>query len=129
MSRFTRFAKGRTHKPGIANKTELRYGDYLESLRLSGEIEWFRFEGLKLRLAEATFYTPDYAVMTANGTMECHEVKAGMVDKSGKVHAISEDASRIKIKIAAEQYPFEFRMAIERPKKAGGGFQVQAVRE
>ena len=38
---------------------------------------WYRFEGVKLRLADNTFYTPDFAVMSAAGTMEMHEVSPG----------------------------------------------------
>jgi hypothetical protein len=63
-----------------------------------GDILWYRFEGLKLRLADNTFYTPDFAVMAADGVMECHEVKG-----------FWRDDARAKIKIAAEQYPFRFK--------------------
>ena len=126
--RFMRFAKGRTRIAGKANKTESRYADVLEARRLCGEIEWYKFEGFNVRLADSTFYMPDYVVMLADGTFEAHEVKAGRVDKAtGKVVKISEDASNIKIKIAADMYPFRFVWAVEQPKKLGGGFVLQTV--
>ena len=89
-------------KTGAMNKTEAAYGDYLELRRRAGEVAWFKFEGLKLRLADSTFYTPDYAVMLIDGAIECHEVKGHW-----------QDDARAKIKIAAELYPFRF-VAVQR---------------
>jgi hypothetical protein len=82
---------------GKANKTEAAYGDFLELRRRAGEVLWFKFEGMKFKLADNTFYTPDYPVLLADGTMEMHEVKGFML----------EDAN-VKIKVAAELYPFAF---------------------
>lgn len=50
-------------KTGQMNATERAYGQLLELRKRAGEIAWYKFEGLKLRLADNTFYTPDYAVM------------------------------------------------------------------
>ncbi len=126
--RFTRFARGRTHKVTSENKTEGRYRDVLELRRMAGDVAWYRFEGFKLRLADGAFYTPDYAVMLSEGNLQCHEVKAGMIDKTtGLLKMLSEDTSRVKVKVAAEMYPFEFWYAIERPRKAGGGFDLVPV--
>src|SRR4051812_7389264 len=69
-----RFALGRL-PTGTLNKTEQAYADYLEQQRRLDVIAWFRFEGIKLRLADNTFYSPDFAVMGADGTLEMHEVK------------------------------------------------------
>lgn len=98
-------------KVGQMNKTEKAYGDHLEQRRIAGEVAWYKFEGLKLRLADNTFYTPDYAVMLANGEIECHEVKGHW-----------QDDARVKIKIAAELYPFRFIAVKAKPKKEGGGW-------
>jgi hypothetical protein len=59
---------------------------------------WFEYEAVKLRLADKTFYSPDFAVMVANGELEMHEVKG-----------FWEDDARVKIKCAAEKFPFRFR--------------------
>ncbi len=56
------YAKGRM-PVGVMNKTEMLYGSQLEMRRRAGEIAWFKFGGLKLRLADNTFYTPDFFVM------------------------------------------------------------------
>lgn len=101
-------------KPGQQNKTEAAYGQTLEARRQAGEIAWYRFEGLKLRLADNTFYTPDFAVMRTDGQIECHEVKGVWVDDA-----------RVKIKVAAEMYPFRFLAVKAMPKKQGGGWDVE----
>lgn len=46
-------------KTGQMNKTESAYCQHLEQRKRAGEIAWYRFEGIKLRLADNTFYTPD----------------------------------------------------------------------
>lgn len=108
------YALGRL-KAGAMNKTEQAYDQHLALLQHAGQIAWRRFEGLKLRLADNTFYTPDFAVMAADGVIECHEVKGYW-----------QDDARAKIKIAADQYPFRFIAIKARAKKEGGGWEVEA---
>lgn len=97
---------------GAQNKTEAAYeATVLRPGMMAGEIAWYRFEGLKLRLADNTFYTPDYAVMRSDGLIEVHEVKGFWTDDA-----------RVKIKVAAEQYPFRFIAVKALAKKAGGGW-------
>jgi hypothetical protein len=98
-------------KAGQMNKTEAAYAEHLKGLQHAGEVLWFRFEGLKLRLADSTFYTPDFAVLSADGVMECHEVKGHW-----------QDDARVKVKVAADQYPFRFLAVTARPKREGGGW-------
>jgi len=93
-------------KSGQMNKTEADYSAYLEILLRAGEIAWYRYEGIKFRLASNTFYSPDFAVMLPDGEMQIHEVKGYMMD----------DAAA-KIKIAAEMFPFQF--FIVRKEKSG----------
>lgn len=104
------FALGRL-KVGAMNKTEAAYSQHLAVLQHAGEIVWFKFEGVKLRLADNTFYTPDFAVMSSDGVMEMHEVKGYW-----------QDDARAKIKIAADLYPFRFKAYIAKTKKNGGGW-------
>lgn len=104
------FALGRL-KRGEMNKTEASYRDRLQLLQNAGEILWFKFEALKLRLADNTFYTPDFAVMLSSGEMECHEVKG-----------FWQDDARVKIKVAADLYPFRFVAVKPEAKKRGGGW-------
>lgn len=108
------YALGRL-KTGEMNATEREYGNMLELRHRAGDVLWYKFEGVKLRLADNTFYTPDYAVMTADYVIECHEVKGHW-----------QDDARVKIKVAASLYPFRFIAMRKRAKKDGGGFAVEA---
>ena len=102
-------------KAGAMNKTEAEYGQLLERLKASGDVLWYRFEGVKLRLADATFYSPDFAVMRADGRLQMVEVKGFMLD----------DAN-VKLKVAAGMYPFEFLLVRKRQKSKGGGWNTEA---
>lgn len=113
MRQIKHAALGRM-KTGQMNQTEEAYARALELLRAAGEVLWFKFEGVKLRLADNTFYSPDFAVMQASGHMEMHEVKG-----------FWQDDARAKIKIAADMYPFRFIAVTKRAKKNGGGWQVE----
>lgn len=93
---FNHKALGRL-APGVMNRTETAYAQHLDLLMKTGDVLWYRFEGLKFRLADKTFLTPDFAVMTRSGLIELHDVKGFMM----------EDAN-VKMKVAADQYPFEF---------------------
>ncbi|WP_232826571.1 DUF1064 domain-containing protein [Bordetella bronchiseptica] len=96
------------------NKTEQAYAAYLNQLQTVGGILWHKFEGMKLRLADNTFYTPDFAVMRPDGQIELHEVKG-----------FWQDDARVKIKVAADMYPFKFLAIKARAKKNGGGWEVE----
>lgn len=101
-------------KTGTMNKTEAAYAATLDARRHAGEVAWFKFEGIKLRLADNTFYTPDFAVMLADGALEMHEVKG-----------FWQDDARAKIKIAADLYPLRFVAVRALPKKGGGGWSIE----
>lgn len=101
-------------KTGQMNKTEEAYARHLEDRKARGEVAWYKFEGVKLRLADNTFYTSDFAVMLSDGTMEMHEVKGHW-----------QDDARAKIKIAADLYPFRFIAVKAKAKKHGGGWDVE----
>ncbi|MCF0059884.1 DUF1064 domain-containing protein [Dyadobacter chenwenxiniae] len=87
------------------NQTEARYAQRLELLKHAGEILWYEFEPANLRLADKCFYKIDFMVLKASGELEVHEVK-------GKW----EDDSLVKIKVAADKFPFRF-IAIQYLKK------------
>ena len=73
---------------GVMNKTEQRYAFHLAGLRQAGQIARYDFEPVKLRLADRTFYTPDFRVIIPDGTIEFHEVKG-----------FWRDDARVKIKV------------------------------
>ena len=101
------YALGRL-KTGQMNKTEAAYAQHLGLLQHAGEIAWHKFEGLKLRLADNTFYTADFFVMNAESVLEVHEVKGFWTDDA-----------RVKTKVAASMYPFKF-FGVQRGKRNTG---------
>ena len=94
-------------KVGGMNKTEAAYAQHLYLRKCAGEVLDYRFEPMNLRLADNTFYRPDFGVLLADGHYELHEVKGHWTDDA-----------RVKIKVAAEIHPFRFRAV----KKAGTGW-------
>jgi len=99
------------------NKTEKAYAQDLELRRLAHEIESWRFERVTLRLGKdgRTTYTPDFLVIGVGGEQTFHEVKG-----------FWRDDARVKIKVAAHQFPeYNFVAAQKRPKREGGGWKIE----
>ena len=107
------YALGRM-ETGRMNATEERYAAHLAARQAAGDVHWFAFEAVKFRLADLTFYTPDFLVLPASLVLEVHEVKGHW-----------EDDARVKIKVAASLFPFRFYGIKQKSKKAGGGFEVE----
>lgn len=101
-------------KPGVMNKTETAYELELKAQQERGEILWYRFEGITLKLAKDTRFTPDFFVMLHNGEMECHECKS-----------IWRDDAKVKIRVASELFPFRFIAVYANTKRDGGGFRKE----
>lgn len=103
-------------RQGERNRTEAAYEAHLELRRRVGEVAWYRFEGIKLRLADNTFLTPDFAVMLTDGRLQMHEVKGFM-----------QDDANVKLKVAAEAYPFDIIVIRAKAKRDGGGWEMRTV--
>lgn len=95
---FKRPAKGKK-KPryGKMNLLEAAYAEVLAVRELKGEVIWWGFEALRFRLADGTYYCPDFAVQLADGTIELHETKGRWME-----------SARLRIKVAADRFPFRF---------------------
>lgn len=84
-----------TPRRGRKNRTEEAYAAILQARKLAREVEDFGFERVKLRLADGAWYTPDFDVTLADGSLEFHETKGGFIREAGM----------LRIKVAAHQYP------------------------
>jgi hypothetical protein len=114
-ARASVIAVGRTAR-GVMNKTEARYASEILDVRKAlGEVAEYWYESVKLRLADGSWFTVDFFVMLADGRLEAHEVKGHW-----------RTAERVRIKVAAERYPFIFTSAQRRKKKEGGGWKVES---
>lgn len=106
------------------NSTEIAYeAEVLIPAQIRGEIRSWMFEPIKLRLADRTYYSPDYLVVLTNGRMAFHEVKG----RPGSGPGGWMDDARVKVKVAAERYGelFGFVGASRLPKKDGGGWKIE----
>lgn len=101
-------------KTGERNKLEASYEQHLECRKQSGEIRWYTFEGIKFRLADNCFYTPDFIVMLSDCEIQAHECKS-----------VWRDDAKVKMKMAAEIYPFRFVAVYALSKKEGSGFRYE----
>ena len=111
-------ALARIDRASRMNKTEVSYALELTMRKRVGAIRDYAFESHKLRLADNTYYTPDFMVILSNREIEFHEVKGWW-----------RDDARAKIKVAAEQFPmYRFRAIQARPKKDGGGWIEETFR-
>jgi len=103
---------GQTKRPGVMNKLEEAYSWVLEADRRAGLLTWYAYEAITLRIAHDCRYTPDFAVRTAGGQLEFHEVKGYM-----------RDDARVKLKVAAATFPFKFLLV----RKSGQGWEITEV--
>lgn len=84
------------------NKLERRYSQHLDLRKMAGEVFRWDFQPEKLRLADRTYYDPDFRVILEDGTVEFHETKGFM-----------RDDAVVKLKCAAEQHPYPFVLVRE----------------
>lgn len=99
---------------GDMNKTEGRYAQQLDARKAAGEVVWWGFEQVKLRLARNTHLTIDFVVVLASGAIEAIDVKG----RKGDRYWAEEDA-KVKLKVAAPMFPW-MRFAVVWPAKGGG---------
>ena len=102
--------------PGVMQtKLEQRYDELLGQRLAAGEILWYRYEGIRLRLGKNSNYTPDFALMRADGQLELHEVK-------GSWQAKNQRDGKTKLRVAAGMYPFTF-FGVTYDRRLGWQFQ------
>ncbi len=99
---------------GQMNRTEAAYAAHLDARKAAGEILWWRFEGVTFRLAERCSLTPDFLILLASGALEAHDAK-------GSPHVFTDDA-KVKMKVAARDFPLPFFVCFPKPKREGGWF-------
>lgn len=113
-----RFSNVKKNAAGM-NKTEASYALYLDALKQSGEIHDYWFEGLTLKLAPDTRLTMDFLIQKNDGHLELHDTKGSRF--------IYQDDAKVKVKLAAQMFPFEFFIVFPRTQKMGGGWDIEPV--
>jgi len=113
LARPAALAAGR-HRPGKMNRLEEAYASYLEQLRRGGAIAAWKFEPMRLCLAPRCSYTPDFLVVASEAPQVCLD----------DVKGYWRDDARVKIRVAAAQFPwFRFR-GVTRSKGGLWTFEV-----
>lgn len=104
---------------GRMNLIERRRAMELEALKRAGAIDDWRFEAIKLTLADNTTYRPDFLIVhRETRSFRLEEVKGHW-----------EDDARVKIKVAARMFPFfNFRALRPRKKAEGGGWHTEDIK-
>lgn len=102
-------------RSGEMNGLEKEYDNHLKTRLMAGDILWYKFEGVRFVIAPGCSYTPDFFVMRSNGVLEVHECKGFWTDDA-----------KVKTKVAASMFPFEFFIVKKVAKKRGGGFSVES---
>jgi hypothetical protein len=88
------------------NKVEKEFSLLLESLRAVGEVLDWGFEKIKFKLADNTYFEIDFYYVKSDLSLHLVECKAAWKQKDGSYKAHWEDDARVKIKVAAQQFPF-----------------------
>jgi hypothetical protein len=100
------------HHAGM-NRLESDYAVVLEAQRLNGTIRAWHYESLKFRLADKTWYSPDFVVIAEDGTIELHETKGFM-----------RDDANVKLKVTSHLY---WEYTVKLVKRAGRGWSITAI--
>lgn len=117
-----RVARGRVRtkrEEGMNSLEEAYEREVLIPALQSGDIVWYRYESVKLRLADNTFLTVDFFVMTKDGELEAHETKGFM-----------EEDANVKWKVTRSMFPFRFKLIRNKKlrnkgRRPGEGWDVE----
>lgn len=114
-----RYGRGvnRNRRDGSMNGLEKRYAAYLETKLRAGTLARYTFEPVKFRLADKSYYTPDFMLMLPDGEIQFHEVKGGLWLAN----------ARTKLKVCAELHPFAFYAVTAKLVRDGGGWTWELI--
>jgi hypothetical protein len=96
------------------NGLELAYAKHLDLLKLAGEVRWWAFNAVRLRIAmgeKAAWYRPDFFIEFVDGRFQFHECKG-----------YEREAAMLRLKVAAGLVPIPFVLV----KKQGDGWSYES---
>jgi hypothetical protein len=99
------------------NGLESAYAKHLDLLKLAGEVRWWAFNAVRLRIAmgeKAAWFKADFFVLTSDDELQVHETKG-----------YEREAAVLRLKVAAGMYPFSFFMV----KKNGSGWDYEEFKQ
>lgn len=108
-------------KTGQMNKTESRFhAEWIAPRVLAGEIVWWCFEAITLKIAEDCRITIDFFIMLSSGELQAIDVKGSS--------AVVMDDALVKLKVAADKFPWPVAMVMPKKKTDGGGWEFKWVK-
>jgi hypothetical protein len=106
------------HRPGVMNRTEQAFSEYLQEHKVAGLILDWWFEAITIRFAEDTRYTADFLVLELDKTLTLIETKSSYLSrKTNKVTTLAHDDSLVKLKTVSQFFPFRCKLAVWQPTK------------
>lgn len=97
------------------NKLEARFAtEVLELQRLGGQIQWWAYEPMNFRIGGTAFYRPDFVVVDGIGQVVAYETKGHW-----------REAARVRIKIAADRYPWVRFVGVQLASGVRGGWSFE----
>jgi len=104
-------AGGRAQGGRGMNALEAAYDELLRGRLLLREIAGYSYQGVKFRLADRCWYTPDFLVITLDGRAEAHETKGFL-----------EDDAAVKLRVMREAWP---GIALVIVRREGGEWEFE----
>lgn len=99
------------------SRLEADWAQMLELQRRAGQIIHWAHHAITLKLVEGARYSPDFLVIRADREIELQEVKGFMREAAG-----------VRLKVAAELYPWFRFVLVRRGKGARGQWTCDEVR-
>lgn len=100
-------AIGRLPKPEM-NSTETAYSQYLDLQQKAGEIVYYKFEAITIKLGPDCRLTPDFLVMYPDGRLALHDTKGTTKIKVGKkaggTKFYAEEDALVKARVVAGNF-------------------------
>lgn len=87
------------------NGTERAYDAYLRTQYAAGEILWWHFEPIMIRLGPDCHFKPDFLILYADHHLELHDTKGTQRRKVGDKAYYSRDTGSIKARVVAMHFP------------------------
>lgn len=111
-------ARVRAPKSRFQSKLERDWSVVLEAMKRDEQLLRWDYEPERLRLADGTYYTPDFRLVWHDGEVSFDECKGHM-----------REAARVRILVAAELHPYRFRVVRRGKRRSWEIEEIRSVRE
>ena len=93
------------------NKTEQRFAQYLDGLKLTGGIKTWWFESIRFKIGYDCWLKPDFLVENAHGELALYDTKGTKRSKTGATKPYAEEDAIVKARAIADKFPIPLYFA------------------